>query len=192
MQTPQQAQNLKYLEIDGLTLSAHPLTTKQEIKQVFKVDLLERGVLPIKLKAEYRNPSTSFLIDKDKVVIMTETTHATNSSGEIAKQLATHSWSRGQQLRMAASLSPVLFLIAAMRPTEGPIVFKADEENLSGKEFLTRTLAPGQMAEGFVYFQYTNCIDATNAYHIVSEIKNLSTEEIISFDLKVNLYSNNP
>src|SRR5438552_2418719 len=54
---PVQPENLKALEIDGLTLSVYPLTTKQEVKQIFKVNLLNRGVLPIQVKAENHNQS---------------------------------------------------------------------------------------------------------------------------------------
>src|SRR5438876_11634703 len=159
---PVQPENLKALEIDGLTLSVYPLTTKQEVKQIFKVNLLNRGVLPIQVKAENHNPSSSFIIAKEKVLVMSETTQMTNAPGEIAKQMGT--WSRSRQLGVAGSFAvgvPAIIgvpglLLAAMKPTEGAFVFKPAEENLSGKEFQTRTLEPGQMAEGFIYFPFTN------------------------------------
>src|SRR5206468_2856842 len=71
---PLQTQNLQQLEINGLRLTVYPLTTKAEVKHVFKVNLLARGVLPIKLSAENSNPSNSFVIAKDKILIMNETT----------------------------------------------------------------------------------------------------------------------
>lgn len=195
---PVQTQNLQNLEVDGLKLSVYPLTTRAEVKHVFKVNLLNRGVLPIQFKAENANPSTSFVIAKDKIVIMNETTRATNSSGEIAKDLA--SWSRQRQLGTAAGVAvglpvvaaPVFFLAVAMRPTEGAFVFKPAEENLSGKEFQTRTLGPRQSAEGFIYFRSSKPTEPTNAYHLVAEIKNLTTSELVPFDLKLNLNPNKP
>jgi len=92
----------------------------------------------------------------------------------------------------ASTTSPAIFLIVAFTPAEGSFVFKPDEQNLSGKEFLTRALGPGQSAEGFVYFHFSKPTENANAYHLVSEIKNLSTGEMIPFDLKLNLNLNNP
>lgn len=195
---PIQRQYLQQREIDGLTVSVYPLTTRAEVKHVFKVNLLDRGVLPIQLKAENRNTTNSFVISKEQIVVMNETTHVTNSPGQIAKDLAT--WSRSRQLGVAAanaialpaSLGTALFLTVAMTPTNGPFVFKPTEENLTGKEFSTRALSPGQTVEGYIYFRFSKPIDSTNAYHVVSPVRNVSTGEIVPFDLKVNLNLNKP
>jgi hypothetical protein len=102
-------------------------------------------------------------------------------------------WSRGQQLAFAGSTAvPAIFLTVAMTPMDGAFVFKPQEENLSGKEFLTRTLGPGQSAEGFVYFHLAKDAGDANAYHLVSDVKDLSTSQMIPFDLKLNLNPNHP
>jgi hypothetical protein len=192
---PTEPQNPPQLQIDGLTLSAYPLASKKEVKQVFKVNLLDRGVLPIRLKAENRSPSTSFIIAKDKVVVMNETTRATNAPGQAGKDFATWSQSKKVGTKLGAGVatgSPVLLLVIAMTPTPSEFVFKPDEERLTGREFVTRTLGPGQTADGFIYFRYSNPISPTNAYHVVSEVKNLSTGEMVPFDLKLDLNPNSP
>jgi len=190
---PARTQNARELEIDQLVMTVDPLTAKSDVKKTFKINLLDRGVLPIKLTAQNRSPATSFIIAKDKVLVMNETTCATNASGEVAREIGT--WSRGKQLATAGAFAVAtpavvgvpVFLMAAMRPTEGAFVFKPTEERLSGKEFQTRTLGPGQSADGFIYFRLPDHIDPTNSYHVVAEIKNLSTGEMIPFDIKVNL-----
>lgn len=187
--------DLRQAEQDGLTVGIYPVATRSEVKRTFKINLLDRGVLPIRVRLENRNLATSFLIERDKIVVMNETTQMTNSSGQVARELAT--WSKGKQIATkmafgASTQSPVLFLVIAMTPTPSEFVFKPDEEKLTSKEFVTRTVGPGQTAEGFVYFHSTEPLDAAKAYHLVADVKNLSTGETMPFDLKLNLNTETP
>ena len=190
---PVQMQNGQQLEMHGLTLSVYPVANRSEVKQIFKVNLLDRGVLPVKLKAENHNASASFIIARDKVVVMNETTRTTNAPGQVAKDFAT--WSQGKKVGTklavgAATGSPVIFLAIAMSPTPSEFVFKWDEEKLTGKEFVTRTLGPGQAAEGYIYFRYTKPV-TEGAYHVVSDVTDLTTGESLPFDFKLDLNLNN-
>ena len=183
---PIQTQNLQELEINGLTLSVYPLTTKAEVKHVFKVNLLDRDVVPIKFKAENRNPTNSFIVAKEKVTLMTETAQMTNSAGDVARGLAT--WSRGKQLGVAAATQvPLIFVMTLANPMDKAFIFKPDEENLTRKEFTTRTLGPGQVAEGFIYFPFSKLAGSTNACHLVSDVRSLSPATNLPFALKLNL-----
>ena len=187
----------KKLEIDGLMFMAQPMTDIAELKRTFKVNLLVKGVLPIKLTVENRNPSKSFTIDREKVLVMTEKSAGTNSArpGEIARDLSTYNVNKGQQLggAVGASLAmplvavPLFFLVVAASPATGAVIDRAAEFNLTGKEFYTRTLDPGRRAEGFVYFRLPKEGMLAGPCHVVAQVKNAVTGQITPFDLKVDL-----
>src|SRR5438874_5838500 len=63
----------------GVAVGIHPMTDKKEIKQTFKVDLLEKGLLPILLVAENQSASSSFILAKEKVLVSSEANIATNT-----------------------------------------------------------------------------------------------------------------
>src|ERR1043166_1384832 len=86
---PSEPPNLAQLEQGGLTVGVRPLTTRSEVKQTFKIDLLARDVLPVRVKAENRNPSASYVIAKDKIFIVNQTGQMTNTAGQVARELAT-------------------------------------------------------------------------------------------------------
>ena len=104
--------------IDGLDVSFQPITDKKEVKRIFKVNLLAEGVLPVRLTAENRNTSASFMIAEEKVQIIGENTATAISSqeGQVAKSGTV---SRGQQFNSMASFSPALMLLTAMSPPPG-------------------------------------------------------------------------
>ena len=176
------------LEIDGLVFTVRPVTDPAELKQTFKFNLLATGVLPIKLRVENRNPTNSFVIARERVVVMSEATRTTNShgSGDIARDLSTVT--RGQQLGAVAALgSPLLFLIVVATPSPGSLINRAAEFNLTGKEFYTRTLSPGQRGEGFVYFRMPKEGASAGPFHVAAQALNPATGQLTPFILKVDL-----
>src|ERR1035438_970799 len=64
----------------GVVVGIRPMTGKREIKDMFKINLLDKGVLPILVVAENQSASASFIIAKDKVSILNEATGTTSSS----------------------------------------------------------------------------------------------------------------
>jgi hypothetical protein len=192
----------KQLEIDGLLFSVQPMTDDAKLKQTFKVNLLAKGVLPVKVKVENRNASDGFIIDRDKVRVMTEKSGETNSAapGEIARDLYTHHVTKGQQMGNAVGASltipivaiPFFLLAEAATPAPGAVIDKAGEFNLTGKEFYTRTLDPGQRAEGFIYFRLPKAGLLAGPCHVVAQVKNDVTGQIIPFDLKFDLGLKSP
>src|ERR1035438_7380645 len=65
---------------NGVVVGIRPMTDKREIKDMFKVNLLAKGVLPILVVAENQSPAASFIIAKDKVSILNEATGTTSPS----------------------------------------------------------------------------------------------------------------
>jgi hypothetical protein len=192
--TLRQGSNPHWLEIDGLVLSVYPITKKAEVKKTFGLNLLAEGVIPIKVVAENNSSSSSFIITKDKVVVMTETSGAPNSThhGEAAKDLARVSREQqvhGKELAPLAVLTtpPILVLMGLMTPIDPELIDRGREYKLATKEFYTRTLQPGQRAEGFIFYRAPNGRGHAGAYHLVAQVKNSSKEVPTEFDIKLNL-----
>ncbi len=173
--------------IDGLDVSLQPITDKKEVKRIFKVNLLAEGVLPVRLTAENRNTSASFMIAEEKVQIIGENTATAISSqeGQVAKSGTV---SRGQQL-LDASFSPALMLLTAMSPPPGDLVNSFRQYELGSKEFYSRTLGPGERAEGYSYFQLPKSSPISGAYQLVAPIKNVSTGVVTPCQFKFTLNS---
>jgi hypothetical protein len=66
------------------------------------------------------------------------------------------------------------------------------QHNLADKELYSRTLAPGEKAQGFIYFHYPKGDPLSDTYHIVIDLKESSTGESTAFDFKINLSTTKP
>src|SRR5690349_496144 len=70
----------QHQEKKGLTIAVKPFTDEKEVRDTFKMNLLSKGLLPILVVAENRNPSSSFQIAKEDVFVLNELSGATNNS----------------------------------------------------------------------------------------------------------------
>jgi hypothetical protein len=187
------------LEIDGLIVTVRPITDVAEVKKTLGVNLLAEGVLPIKLQAENRNATASYIIAKEKVLVMKETAGTTNSSPQavVARDLSRDSHARqmGDALILEARV-PVLgnlpLLMTVLSPAPADTIDRGREYKLASREFYTRTLGPGQRAEGIIFYRCPDSIDPAGAYHVVAQIKNTATDAVIPFDFTVNLNLKEP
>jgi hypothetical protein len=174
------------LEIDGLTVGIHPMTDKAEVKKTFKVNLAA-SVLPIKLTAENRNSTANFIIAKEKIMVISDTTGTTNSSpqGGVARDLTTLS-PLGFAAMSSGSVLP--FLFEAMNPPDEEVrINRKYEYNLASKEFYTRTLDPGQRVEGILFFRFQKGTHPSGAYHLIVQVKNTSSDVVTPLDFKFTL-----
>ena len=80
-----------------------------------------------------------------------------------------------------------LFLVMALTASDS--VNRNLEHNLTGKEFFTRTLGPGQRASGFVYCRFQKDKPPSGNYRILAEVLNSasSTAVPVEFDIKIQL-----
>jgi hypothetical protein len=78
--------------------------------------------------------------------------------------------------------APLLFEGMQMESNASVIEF-----NLGDKEFYTRTLGPGEKAQGFVYVQLPKGSLPSGDYRLVARARNAATCEAIDFDLPLNL-----
>ena len=171
---------------NGVVVGIRPMTGKREIKDMFKVNLLDKGVLPILVVAENQSASASFIIAKDKVSILNEATGTTSSSQR--KKVTSGSGEAlaitGGILVATGSLVAAPLLFTGMQKASNATVI---EFNLADKEFYSWTLGPGEKAQGFVYFQFPKGSPPSGNYHVVAEVKNPASGEATSFDFPVNL-----
>jgi hypothetical protein len=172
---------------NGLVIGIRPMTDKREIKDMFKNNLLDNGLLPILVVAENQSASASFIIAKEKVFVLNEDTGTTNRSQttEVASgDAGTAIGLTGAVLDLANPVLAAPLVIAGMKMASNATVI---QYNLADKEYYSRTLGPGEKAQGFVYFQFPNESPLSGNYHIVAEVKNSATGEATTFDFPVNL-----
>lgn len=159
---------------NGVIVGIHPMTTTGEIKDMFEVNLLDEGLLPILVVVENQSTSAaSFIIAKDKVYVLNKTTGiiTTSQLKELSHTTET----------VLVILSPLVFGTNAY---DNRIVI---QQNLADKEFYSQTLGPGEKAQGFIYFQFPKESSPSGNYHVVVEAKKSATDETTTFDFPVNL-----
>ena len=174
-------------QTNGLVIGIRPMTDRREIKHMFKVNLLDEGLLPILVVAESQSASGSFIIAKDKVYVLNEATGTTNTSQqeEVASGTAgTAVGITGAVLVGAGSLAAAPLLFTGLKMASNATVI---QYNLADKEFYSRTLGPGEKAQGFVYFQFPKESPPSGNYHVVAEVKNSATGEATTFDFPMKL-----
>ncbi len=179
-------------QTNGMVVGIRPMTDKREIEDMFKVNLLDKGLLPILVVAENQSPAASFIIAKDKLFVLNEGTGTASSSRRKKVTSGAGDALEGTGAVMVASggLALPLLVIGA------PLLFTGEQKasnasviefNLADKEFYSRTLGPGEKAQGFVYFQFPKKSPPSVNYHLVAEVKNPATGEATTFDLPLNL-----
>jgi len=180
-------------QTNGVVVGIRPITDKREIEDMFKVNLLDKGLLPILVVVENQSASDSFIIAKDKVYVLNEAIGTNNSSQQRGKVTS----GAGEGMANAGGVMVALGGFALPLAIIGmPIEFtgmqKASnasviEFNLADKEFYSWTLGPGEKAQGFVYFQFPKNSPPSGSYHVVAEVRNPATGETTTFDFPANL-----
>jgi hypothetical protein len=180
----------QHQEQSGLIVGVQPMTDKKQIENTFKVNLLDKGLLPILLVAENRSASDSFMIPKGKITIVSDQsgTVSTSQTKEVASGTAgTATGIAGAVLLGAGSLAGAPLAIAGMKMASNATVI---QYNLRDKEFYSQTLEPGGKVQGFIYFQFSNQSPPSGDYHLVAEVKSADTGNTNSFDFPINLTLN--
>jgi len=183
--TPHQLKN-------GVVVGIHPMTDKREVEDMFKVNLLDKGLLPILVVVENQSLDASFIVAQNKLAVLNA---ATGTSSPSQRKKVTTNAGEAMQASGAIMVSLggfVLPLLLIGLPIECTGMQHASdasviEFNLGDKEFYSRTLGPGEKAQGFVYFQYPKESLTAGSYHVVAEVKNSATGETTTFDFPANL-----
>lgn len=202
----QEIEVAKQMENNGLVFSVQSLIDKDKLKRIYKVNLTARGVLAVKVKLENLNPTETFIIAKEDVLVLNDQFAATNSARpfDIAYDLFNRHVTKGTQMAEAtgqaivASLElpvislPIFLIIGAVAPVPGDVIDKMDEFRITGNQFYTHTLDPGQRAEGIVYFRLPKKGIPLGPFHLLAQARNSLTGQIIPFDIKLDLDFKSP
>jgi hypothetical protein len=201
---------LQHSTKNGVTIGISPMTDVKEVKEIFKVDLLSKNVLPILLVAENHATRNSFILAKEKVLILTEVARSTNNAqqmdvasetgGKVLVQAGTALYSANYATYMYTTINAILTgtMSAAgpggailILPEFGGMKLASDatviQHNLADKQLYSRTLEPGQRTQGFVFFQHPEGKKLSGPQYIVVELKDAATGETIAFDFKLDL-----
>ena len=169
---------------NGLVVGIHPMTDKREIKDMFKINLLDKGLLPILVVAENHSASASFVIAKEKVFVL----NANTGSASTPQTKAVTSGTAGTAVAVTGVVlgglgGGALMIVGAEMASKATVI----QYNLADKEFFGKTLGSGDKAQGFVYFQFPEGSLSSGNYHVVAEGRNPATGEATMFDFPVNL-----
>jgi hypothetical protein len=177
---------------NGVVVGIHPMTDKREIEAMFKVNLLDKGLWPILVVVENQSAGESFIVAQNKVAVLNMATGARTPS---QRKKVTSDAGEAMQASGAIMVSLggfVLPLLLIGLPIECTGMQHASdasviEYNLGDKEFYSRSIGPGEKAQGFVYLQFSNASPAASNYHVVAEVRNSATGESTTFDLPASL-----
>ena len=131
--------------IQGLVVAVAPIVNEAESRQYFGADLLASGILPVFVVAENRHPQFSFIVSREAVVLQAA---ATKRSQRIGDPRMSDQAAAGVGMAGALLISPIVLGVAVKLASDVSVI----NRNMRDQEFLTRTLSPGQRAEGFFYF----------------------------------------
>src|SRR5439155_25218327 len=91
---------------DGLSVAVDPVTDKQKLKEWLRKDIVAAGLLPMLVVVDNRNPSTSFAITKERILL--RNTASTESSTSKRMRITDESASKALLATGAVALSPIL------------------------------------------------------------------------------------
>jgi hypothetical protein len=149
---------------NGLVVGVQPMTDKKGIEGMFKVNLLEHGLLPILVVAENQNASESFIIAKENVTVLNGATgiNANNREevGSGANSAGTAVGIAGGVMALASPLLAPPLVFASLKLSSDATVVRY---NLADKEFYSRTLGPDEKAQGFLPRQQNLWVDSSGS-----------------------------
>jgi hypothetical protein len=161
------------------------MTDAKQIKDTFKVNLLDKGVLPVLVVVENKRPDTSITIARGKVCLHDQ---AAGTSSLPERKKVTSDAGRG--LAAAGAVLTACCVIPAI-----PLLFEGMqmnsnasiiEFNLGDEEFYTHTLGPGEKAQGFVYFQLPGGASTSGNCHLIAEVNPPASREATAFDFPLS------
>ena len=181
----------------GLKISVDPYTEENRLKDFFGCDLLSRGVLPILIVIENQNAEDGYILVKEKSVLVLQNTDPTNT----LSSLGTGSYD-SQDLEKALKAERAIKLAGAMGiifPVSlvviVPLVEKAQKKTydeiaikriIEETHLLDKTIYQGGSHSGFLYFQFKTKEDINRVAGFSLSMKNIRTNEIVSFIMAIN------
>jgi hypothetical protein len=173
--TPQPIHRYNNVQVkDGLAVAVQPMLDVEENEKYFGTNLLALNILPAFVISENRHASSSFILLKDRISLSAGQ-HAVAGSPDKARSEAT---AEAIGWTSVALISFPLATIAVKMMSDATVV----NRNFKAQEFQTKTLSPGQSAQGFVYFQLPQGVKLPDQGTIRLEALEAINKEVARFE----------
>ena len=172
-------------EARGLEIAVEPVTSKAVLNKTFSVDLVRKGILPVRLWAANRSPEDSFVLARDSVRLTTaEGNDAPDRSGG---EVIDHTIGTAFAIPAAALGSlPLLFVATSSEVRRNKI-----NRNFRVQEFVSQTLSPGEEDSGFLYFQLPKAAGSSPQWRLVAVSDDLSRGEQFTIEIPIQIDPDN-
>jgi hypothetical protein len=175
---------------NGLAIAVDSKLDDQGGAKHFGVDLAAANVIPVYVIAENRHPSLNIVLLRERILLVSEQFEIAPTREKVASTPGRTGTGVGLgDPGIMATYPPVLIgmLVAAPFMLISAHRQRNKEElayRLSSQEFHSRTLAPGQSAAGFVYFQVPKDARLTTQWFIRLEGSTADSEEVTRFEFR--------
>lgn len=167
---------------DGLAVAVQPMTNQQEVKRYFGGSLVSENILPVFVIVENRSASSSFILSKDQISFQTEKSATPILSGR--ENIGDDSTEKNIEV-VAGVGSVVLIPFIPLHIFAGEMVVEAGaiRANAANKELTSKTISPGRLHKGFVYFQLPKDNITMQRWILHINFLNNKSRKVIGFDL---------
>jgi hypothetical protein len=162
----------------------------------FDIDLLSQGILPVLVIAENHHSKASFLLEKKQFYILKRDGHYNESEIFAQNREPLMPYSKEDLERTKAAASVIGFI--PLFPSSivlGSIIeagsgkrlkdVKLINRNLRKKAFIDRSIFPGEVNSGFVYFQMREETAISAISTMSTRVTNILLDKELSFDFKI-------
>jgi hypothetical protein len=155
--------------VDGLDVAVEPLSNPDEMQRLFRMNLLDKGILAVFVVATNSSPGTSFLVAPEQFTLANRTGQATQDR------------TRNPDSPSAAGVAAVVAagvpgLLIASLAGQNPDQWMANNQNFHHQELGRHTLSPGGNTSGYVFFQIPKTKDPSPDWVIVYKVSPLGTD----------------
>jgi len=207
--TPEKADYYKFVSQNaGFKISVDPYKEENRLKEYFGCDLLSRGILPVLLVIENQDAEDGYILVKENSGLLIEnpdSKNTLNNSGNESYKAdnlnqAVKTDAAIKNLGAAALVGSLPFY--ATGAIAGPIILVGiipmamlekrvkDEleikKNVEDNLIVNKTIYRGGSHNGFLYFKLNSKDDMVNVKGILICIKNIRTNELLSFKININ------
>ena len=136
-------------EKDGLVIAVHPTIDAGEMEETFRINLVEKGLLPVLVVADNRSATRSFILATENIRLAERGLDQANDG----RRSPVTSEGPGMGLTTAGAFAPLVPVLLPLLIVGVKMVSDAQviEHNVADKAFYSRTLDPGQKAFGYLY-----------------------------------------
>jgi hypothetical protein len=139
-------------ENKGLVITADPWSDRKKVDTYFKADVQKRGLALIYLRAENKSTNANWLVNERSFHLV----DAAGVGGDVRKNKIEGEYGGAEAVGWTGASIAAVTVVGGlvMVAVSSKLLSDASvmEKNIVDKEWRNQTLAPGQSAEGFLYF----------------------------------------